>query len=105
MILKKISWFLFFSLSIFFSWQFIQGFHIFLFAHKANSNFRIMYLMWAILCLIVERPVLKKLLRDKKLKTYFGIGYPFVTEQISSIMLGFFMYFYLRTFYLPNSYF
>ena len=105
MILQKFLWIIFFLLSIFFSWQIFQGVHIFFFAYKAILKLRINYLIWALICLTIEIPTLKKLIKGKDIKTFLGIAYPFQTAQLLSILIGLFIYSCLRTYGPPSPYF
>ena len=98
MFFQKLIWCIYFLLSIFFSWQIFQGLDIFLFAFKASFNIRSLYFIWAVICLVLERQTLKKLIKGKDSKTYFGLVYPFQTVQILSILLGLLISFSLRTY-------
>ena len=102
MIMKKILWIIFFLLSIFFSWQFFQGVYIFLLGYKGSWSLRITYLIWALICLVVEIPTLKKLIKGKDIKTFLGMAYPFQTAQLLSVLLGLFINFCLSTYAPPS---
>ena len=97
-IIKVFNFCLYFLLSIFLSWQIFQGLDIFLFLNKTNFNIRNLYFIWAVICFVLERPILKKLLIGNDLKTYFGLAYPFQTIQILSVLIGLFITLSLRTY-------
>ena len=91
--MKKVSWIFYFLLSSFLAWQAFQGLEIFFVRPIIDYPFswKSMYLMWAIICILLERHILKKLVRGKDVKTFFGLAYPFQTNQLVSIFFGIFI--------------
>ena len=74
--MKKVSWIFYFLLSSFLAWQAFQGLEIFFVRPIIDYplSWKSMYLMWAIICILLERHILKKLVRGKDVKTFFGLA-------------------------------
>ena len=92
---KQVLWIILFLSSIFFSWQFFNGLGVFL-TYVEEFDYMAMYFVWAIICLVIERIILKKLAKGKNIKTYFGLAIPFQTDQVLSILIGLLIHFYNR---------
>ena len=95
--MKKISWISYFLLSSFLSWQAYQGLEIFFLRPLSDYSayHKSYYLVAALICIVLERPVLKKLVKGNNVKTFFGLAYPFQTNQLVSILFGIFISLYI----------
>ena len=86
---KKIQKILLFILSILFSYiSFTCWKYVFTIDFSQARDMGNTYILTGTIFIILERSVLKKIVEEKELKTYFGIAFPFNTEQIISILIG-----------------
>ena len=53
-------------------------------------------ILFGIISLILESSVLKKIVKGKDLKTYFGLAFPFENQQIISILIGILIHYSTR---------